>query len=144
MVRTTLAGIRREYTAAGDRPRKPRTPLLTDDVLAIVAAARDQVSSWADAVAERRDSALLLMGFAGAFRRSELVDLRGSDVGVPPPMGSHHPAVKTDQEGLGTTCTHYRGAELPDRCPPCAYARWAQVVAAFDRGGRPAGDCAGL
>ena len=31
MVRATLAGIRREYAAAGDRPRTPRSPLLTDD-----------------------------------------------------------------------------------------------------------------
>lgn len=139
MVRTTLAGIRREYAAAGDRPRKPRAPLLTDDVLAIVAAARDQVDSWADAVAERRDSALLLMGFAGAFRRSELVNLRGSDVELHPLDGIHIHIrrSKTDQEGLGTVHALPR-AELPDRCPPCAYARWAQVVAAFDRGGRPA------
>ena len=45
-VRATLAGIRREYAAAGDRPRNPRSPLLTDDVLAIVSAARAQARGW--------------------------------------------------------------------------------------------------
>ena len=138
-VRATLAGIRREYAQAGERPRNPRAPLLTDDVLAIVTAARAQVRGWSDAVCERRDSALLLMGFAGAFRRSELVDLRGADVALHPLDGVHVSVrrSKTDQEGRGRVHALPRSAD-PARCPPCAYARWAQVVATFDRGGRPA------
>ncbi|CAG7618523.1 hypothetical protein E143388_06077 [Rhodococcus opacus] len=43
---------------------------------------------------------------------------------------------KTDQEGVGTV----RALPFTDRhdsCPPCAYVRWAQVVAAFDSRGRP-------
>lgn len=138
-VRATLTGIRREYAQAGDRPRNPRAPLLTDDVLAIVTAARAQVHGWADMVSERRDTALLLMGFAGAFRRSELVELRGADV-APHPLDGVHVMVrrsKTDQEGRGRVHALPRSAD-PARCPPCAYARWAQVVEAFDRGGRPA------
>lgn len=43
---------------------------------------------------------------------------------------------KTDQEGRGAM------KALPytdscETCPPCAYVRWVQVVAAFDLGGRP-------
>lgn len=138
-VRATLAGIRREYATAGDRPRSPRAPLLTDDVLAIVTAGRDQVRGWADAVHERRDSALLLMGFAGAFRRSELVELNGADVKLHPLDGVrvHIRRSKTDQEGAGRVHALPR-SEDPGRCPPCAYVRWAQVVDAYDRGGRPA------
>ena len=137
-VRATLAGIRREYAAAGDRPRNPRSPLLTDDVLAIVSAARAQARGWSAAVVERRDTALLMMGFAGAFRRSELVELRGADVALHPLDGVHIAVrrSKTDQEGRGRVHALPRSAD-PARCPPCAYARWAQVVEAFDRGGRP-------
>ncbi|MFA5711639.1 MAG: integrase [Mycolicibacterium sp.] len=139
VVLSTLAGIRREYAAAGDRPRSPRAPLLTEDVLSIVAAARAQVLGWADAVHERRDSALLLMGFAGAFRRSELVELTGADVALHPLDGVHIHLrrSKTDQEGQGRVHALPR-AEDPKRCPPCAFARWAHVVAAFDDGGRSA------
>lgn len=31
MVRATLSGIRRDYASAGERPRRPRAPLLTAD-----------------------------------------------------------------------------------------------------------------
>lgn len=139
VVRATLAGIRREYAQAGDRPRTPRSPLLTDDVMAIVTAARTEERGWADAVSARRDIALLLMGFAGAFRRSELVGLRGADV-APHPLDGVHITIrrsKTDQEGRGRVHALPRTAD-PARCPPCAYARWAQVVAAHDSGGRRA------
>nr|WP_234884201.1 site-specific integrase [Mycolicibacterium aubagnense] len=138
-VRATLAGIRREYAVAGDRPRNPRAPLLTDDVMVIVAAARAQVDSWSDEVHERRDSALLFMGFTGAFRRSELVALTGSDVELHPLDGVHVRLrrSKTDQEGHGVVhaLPHTQDAE---RCPPCAFARWARVVEAYDKGGRAA------
>ncbi|BBY99871.1 tyrosine-type recombinase/integrase [Mycolicibacterium fallax] len=139
VVLSTIAGIRREYAAAGDRPRSPRAPLLTEDVLSIVSAAREQVLGWPDAVHERRDTALLLMGFTGAFRRSELVGLTGADVVLHPLDGVHVHIrrSKTDQEGQGRVHALPR-AEDPRRCPPCAFARWAQVVAAFDDGGRSA------
>lgn len=138
-VRATLAGIRREYAESGDRPRNPRAPLLTDDILAIVAAARAQTGGWAAAVAERRDTALLMMGFAGAFRRGELVGLLGADVALHPLDGVHIAVrrSKTDQEGRGRVHALPRSAD-PGRCPPCAFARWAQVVATYDAGGRPA------
>ncbi|BAH56186.1 site-specific integrase [Rhodococcus opacus] len=138
IVRATLSGIRRDYAAVGDRPRNPRAALLTADIVTIVAAARNAVDGWADAVLERRDSALILMGFAGAFRRSELVGLDGGDVRVHRHDGVHVRLrrSKTDQEGDGTV----RALPITDRhdsCPPCAYVRWAQVVAAFDTRGRP-------
>ncbi len=137
-VATTPAGIRRDYAAVGDRPRTPRAALLTADIVTIVAAARNAVDGWAGAVLERRDSALMLMGFAGAFRRSELVGLDGADVTMHWHDGVHVRLrrSKTDQEGTGTV----RAVPFTDRhdsCPPCAYIRWAQVVAAFDHRGRP-------
>src|SRR5699024_6887738 len=89
LVRQTMSGIRRQYASRGDRPRMPRTPLLTDDVVLLVTTAREQATGWASQVCERRDSALLLMGFAGAFRRSELSGLTGADVELHAADGVH-------------------------------------------------------
>ncbi|MEU5843640.1 hypothetical protein [Rhodococcus sp. NPDC047139] len=50
LVRRTMSGIRRDYATAGDRPRSPRAPLLTADVLTIVERARASCGSWADEV----------------------------------------------------------------------------------------------
>ncbi len=139
LVTATLSGIRRDYAAAGERPRTPRAPLLTADIVTIVDKARTDSTGWADEVLERRDSAIFLVGFAGAFRRSELVALSCSDVSLHRLDGLHIRLrkSKTDQEGRGSVralpFTHSHAS-----CPPCAWLRWAQVVAAFDAGGRPA------
>ncbi|KHJ73646.1 tyrosine-type recombinase/integrase [Rhodococcus sp. Chr-9] len=139
LVTATLSGIRRDYAAAGERPRTPRAPLLTADIVTIVETMRADSGSWAAEVLERRDSAIFLLGFAGAFRRSELVALACSDVSLHRLDGLHIRLrkSKTDQEGRGSVralpFTHSHAS-----CPPCAWLRWAQVVAAFDTGGRPA------
>ncbi|WP_350247662.1 tyrosine-type recombinase/integrase [Rhodococcus sp. D-6] len=139
LVTATLSGIRRDYAAAGERPRTPRAPLLTADIVTIVEKMRADSDGWAAEVLERRDSAILLLGFAGAFRRSELVALACNDVSLHRLDGLHIRLrkTKTDQEGRGSIralpFTHSHTS-----CPPCAWLRWAQVVAAFDTGGRPA------
>ncbi|OZC42697.1 integrase [Rhodococcus sp. RS1C4] len=138
LVTATLSGIRREYAAVGDRPRTPRDPLLVEDIRVLVLTARERSRGWADEVLERRDSAILLLGFAGAFRRSELSELACGDVTVNRHDGLHVRLrkSKTDQEGRGTVkALPY--TESHETCPPCAYVRWIQVVAAFDVGGRP-------
>jgi integrase len=138
LVTATLSGIRREYAAAGDRPRTPRDPLLVDDIKVLVSTARRRCRGWADEVLERRDSAILLLGFAGAFRRSELSELVCGDVAIHRHDGLHVRLrkSKTDQEGRGAVkALPY--TESHETCPPCAYVRWAQVIAAFDVGGRP-------
>nr|WP_231857511.1 tyrosine-type recombinase/integrase [Tsukamurella pulmonis] len=138
LVRATLAGIRRQYADAGERRRRPRAPLLTDDIVALVAAAREDVLGWADAVHERRDSALLLIGYASASRRSELGALCGADVALHEIDGLHIQIrrSKSDQEGQGLLRAVPR-AEDPARCTACAAVRWAEVVAVGDRYGRP-------
>ncbi|MEZ7240933.1 site-specific integrase [Rhodococcus sp. GXMU-t2271] len=139
LVRSTLSGIRRSYATAGERPRSPRAPLLTADVLALVDKARADCAGWADEVVERRDTTILLLGFAGAFRRSELVALTCGDISLHRLDGLHIKLrrSKTDQEGRGTVralpFTHSHTS-----CPPCAWLRWTQIVAAHDTGGRPA------
>ncbi|ORJ92528.1 integrase [Prescottella equi] len=138
-VRATLSGIRRAIASSGDRPRKQMKPLLAQDIVTMVTTARGAVTGWSSEVLERRDSALLLMGFAGAFRRSELVGLRCDDVEMHHLDGVHVRLrkSKTDQDGLGVvralpfTASHVS-------CPPCSVLRWFEIVAAHQRGGRAA------
>ncbi len=76
----------------------------------------------------RRDRALLLFGFVGALRRSELVSLQVEDVGVV--GGGLRLRIrrgKTDQAGQGAEIGLPRGRH-GETCPVCAFEAW-QVVA---------------
>ncbi|OFV79079.1 hypothetical protein RERY_02900 [Rhodococcus erythropolis] len=61
------------------------------------------VTGWASEVLERRDTALLLMGYTGAFRRGEIVALECCDVRRDRLDGAHVRirASKTDPDGVG-------------------------------------------
>lgn len=67
LVAATLYGIRRD---GGQLPphNPPRAPLLTADIVTIVECARADCNGWADELLECRDSAILMLGFTGAFR----------------------------------------------------------------------------
>jgi integrase len=84
--------------------------------------------------------ALLLMGFAGAHRRSELVALTLADVTLHATDGLHVRlrTSKTDQEARGTVKALPYGRD-PVTCPPCAYVRWRQVLLAWDTAADGAG-----
>ncbi len=69
LVATALRGIKRTHGTAQRQTR----PLLKEDLLAMVAHLGKRLR-------DRRDRALLLLGFAGAFRRSELVALEFADI----------------------------------------------------------------
>jgi integrase len=94
-----------------------------------------------------RDRALLLVGFAGAFRRSELVRLRYEDArfsadGVAITVQRS----KTDQEGEGQTIGIPYGSRL-ETCPVRALREWLDraritqgfLFTAIGRWGREAG-----
>lgn len=68
LVRAVLCGIRRTYGSAQRRV----APAIKEDVLAMV--------NGLTGIKGIRDKALLLVGFAGAFRRSELVSLTVENV----------------------------------------------------------------
>ena len=92
-VERTMRGIRR---AKGIAP-KGKSPILTPLLRRMVAALPDDLSGL-------RDKAILLLGFAGAFRRSELVglqfrDVQISDAGLIITLRRS----KTDQEGASFT-----------------------------------------
>lgn len=90
MVKATLHGIRR---TTGRVQRRVR-PTLLPQIQAMVKEAQGMKGM--------RDKALLLIGFAGAFRRSELVSIRIEDVQfVAEGIVIHIRRSKTDQAGQG-------------------------------------------
>jgi integrase len=76
----------------------------------------------------RRDRALLLFGFVGAMRRSELVSLRVEDVAVV--AGGLRLRIrrgKTDQAGQGAEIGLPRGRHV-ETCPVRAFEAWQTVA----------------
>lgn len=69
IVKSTMRGIRRMIGTA----QREAKPLLKEDLFAILERMGDRPK-------DIRDKALLLIGFAGAFRRSELVGLDRADI----------------------------------------------------------------
>jgi integrase len=76
----------------------------------------------------RRDRALLLFGFAGALRRSELVSLRVEDVAIV--AGGLRLRIrrgKADQAGQGAEIGLPRGRHV-ETCPVRAFEAWQAVA----------------
>jgi len=91
IVRSTMKGIRRTLGTA----KAQKAPATADRLLKML----EQVP---DTLQGRRDRAILLLGFAGAFRRSELANLLVSDLEeVPSGLRVHIRKSKTDQDGAG-------------------------------------------
>lgn len=114
-VRTVMAGIRRVKGTA----QKAKDPLSPELLRKMFAAAPADLRAV-------RDRALLLVGFAGAFRRSELVALRYEDVQFSSEgLVVTIPKSKTDQEGEGQTIGIPYGSH-PESCPVRALAAWLE------------------
>jgi Phage integrase, N-terminal SAM-like domain len=110
-VKAVLAGIRRTIGAAPVRKRAATS----DIVLSIV-------SGNGTSLRDLRNRALVLLGFAGAFRRSELVALNVEDIEeTPEGMLITLRRSKTDQEGLGRRVAIPRGEVA---CPVAALRTW--------------------
>jgi site-specific recombinase XerD len=114
-VKATLRGIRRSVGSA----RVRKAPALAERVRAMIAASPDTLTG-------KRDRALILLGFAGAFRRSELValdvaDIEESDAGLRVTIRQS----KTDQDAEGATIAIARGAFA---CPVRALREWLDAA----------------
>ncbi len=113
MVKRTLAGIRREK---GTAPHQ-KAALLVEDL-------RKMVAPLGTSLLDRRDRALILLGFAAALRRSELVGLRVEDVQVEEEgLVLTLRRSKTNQEGRLETIAVAYGSELTT-CPVRALRAW--------------------
>jgi integrase len=112
LVRLTFRGIRRKH---GEPQRRVRA-LTHSDLSAII-------PSLGQSAKDLRDAAILLVGFAGAFRRSELTAMDYQQIEI----GEHGAVIqilrsKTDQEGHGRTI---RIARTPGAlCPVAALQAW--------------------
>lgn len=122
-VAEVMRGIRRAWK----RPPRQKAPAVDEDVKRMVDAVEPQT------VQGLRDRALLLLGFAGAFRRSELVALDVEDlVERPEGLAVRIAHSKTDQEGQGAVIAVPRVPHSP-YCPVQAVLDW-QVVAGITTG----------
>jgi site-specific recombinase XerD len=111
-VKATLRGIRR---VVGVAPRR-MAPAVGEIV-------RDMARAAPAGLKGLRDRALLLVGFGGAFRRSELVALDVADIEFTDDgMRVTIRRSKTDVEGLGQTIAIVRGSGVS--CPVKALRAW--------------------
>ena len=130
-----MKGIRRALGTA--QPGKE--PLLTADLVAMLEALDDGLLGV-------RDRALLLVGYAGGFRRSELANLDAEDVTeTEDGLVIRVRRSKTDPEGKGATVALPYGSAAAT-CPVRSYRAWISAAAittgpvfrAVDRHGRVA------
>jgi site-specific recombinase XerC len=115
MVKNTMKGIRRTL---GTAPVQ-KAPTLTEDIKAMVEATDGGLMGV-------RDRALVLLGFAGAFRRSELVAMDLEDC----TFGKDGLTImlrrsKTDQEGTGRKVGIPYGSN-PETCPVRNVQTWIE------------------
>lgn len=80
VVSGTLSAVRRRGAESGRRPRRPEDPFDLVDLREAVTVARAGATTWRRKLRERRDTAALVLGWAGAMRRSEIVALTVGDV----------------------------------------------------------------
>ena len=114
-VRELLSGMRRTHGVAA----QSKEALLSEDL-------RTVIRQLGDSLRDVRDRALLLVGFAGAFRRSELVALEITDCDFKPEglilqLRRH----KTDQEAQGREVPVPFGSR-PETCAVAALRAWIE------------------
>ena len=115
MVRATLRGIRRTLGTAPNR-KAPATAGL----------AKAMARSYSVSLIGLRDRAIVLLGFAGALRRSELVALDVADIETTEKgLLVRISRSKTDQEAEGVIVAISRGSS---DCPAEALLAWLKVA----------------
>lgn len=118
-VQAVLKGIRRTKGVAKVR----KAPVLVDDL-------KRMAATFPTTIKGKRDRALLLLGFAGGFRRSELVALDVED--LEPTTDGLTITIrrsKTDQEAEGRRVGIPYGAT--DICPVHALCDWLEAAGIF-------------
>lgn len=116
-IRKTLVGIRNVH----GKPKDKATPL-TLEIIAKMSVLLKESNRLIDC----RNRALLLVGFLGAFRRSELVGIKWADITcVPEGIEIMVPRSKTDQGGEGQVCAIPNGHDGM-LCPVAALCEWRE------------------
>ncbi|WP_194833420.1 site-specific integrase [Nocardia sp. XZ_19_369] len=129
VVRLTLRGIRKTRRT---QPKRKR-PVLLHTLDQLLAGLPEP--GWPTEPARRRDALVLLIGFAGALRRSELAGLRIADVAVQldhatgePVLLVRLPSTKTDPTGVAEQRVALPRGQRPRTCPVCAFADWVRLL----------------
>jgi site-specific recombinase XerD len=116
VLRRTMDGIRRTFGS-----RQEGAPALRyDDIVAICQGFGLDVRSL-------RNKAIILLGFAGGFRRSELVALNVEDLDFDKGLTVMLKRSKTDPEGKGRTVAIVAGSD-PLTCPVAAVKAWLRAA----------------
>jgi len=110
LVRETWKGVRRRLGVAPDQ----KQALSVRDL-------RKMIDDLPPGLLGLRDRALITVGFAGGFRRSELVALDGAD------LAFVDEGLKTDQEGAGLTKVIAYGSD-PATCPVRSLQDWLELA----------------
>jgi integrase len=100
---------------------------------------------WPTGIARRRDTLLLLVGFAGALRRTELAAITLNDLHITTDHHTDQPVLlidltttKTDPTGTtGQRIALPRGTHT-DTCPLCALADWLDTLTTHHQHGHTA------
>lgn len=121
-----LSGAWREHGRPAEKKRAVGGEMLLSAALA-------PLEAWGRGIQAVRDRALFLVGFHGAFRRSELVgldrsDLHGEDAGAVIVLRRS----KTDQEGKGHMKAIPRFPEDESICPVKALSTWVKCARVKD------------
>ena len=118
-VAATMAGLQRDAAARGARPGRKQA--------ATLGVLRDILAAIPDDLPGLRDRALLLVGFAGALRRTELAALRVEHVeAAPRGLRLILPRSKGARDGRAVTVAlPYGRSEL---CPVRALRRWQEAA----------------
>lgn len=115
-LKSVWAGIRRVHGVA----QQGKAPAVTADIKAMVDCLPGSLLGL-------RDRALLLVGFAGAFRRSELVSLTQADIQFTSDgLTLHLRRSKTDQEGQGRVVGIPYGSHR-ETCPVRSLQAWLKA-----------------
>ncbi|CAB5662468.1 site-specific integrase [Comamonas aquatica] len=119
IVRQVMQGIRRTL---GTKQRQVK-PLTKDDLVSAV----ETIEKIHMPIRAARDTALLLIGFASAMRRSELVSVCVEHLTLSPAgLEIELPVSKTDQERHGRTVFIPRSSGK--RCPVTALMHWLKTA----------------
>ena len=120
IITENLLGIKRVHGVK----QKSKKPLLINDLKKII----DQIDEEKNEIKKLKNKSLLLIGFAGGFRRSELVSIEYDDVDfVPEGVKIFIKRSKTDQtgEGMIKAIPYFENSSY---CPVIALNQWIKIA----------------
>ena len=120
IITENLLGIKRVHGVK----QKSKKPLLINDLKLII----NQINEEKNKIKKLKNKSLILIGFAGGFRRSELVSIEYDDVDfVPEGVKIFIKRSKTDQTGEGMTkaIPYFENSSY---CPVIALKQWIEIA----------------